>query len=451
MKKFILREQGGRWQHTAKVFAMSSLGVFFLAFAWSLIAGLLIQWVVLPALPGLHAGHGLMKGGDWIGFHRDAVERASLMQHQGWKVWELRPQGNAPIGIAAAVYVLAGISEPWVVLPINAAVFALAAVSLHGIFTSLAPGRLAFMATLPFVMFPSAAMIYGQIHKDVFSVAGTLVIAFVWVRFAQRVETSWRSVLGRVALTAVGCLLVWTVRGYLLQPLMAASLLTVLLLGIMTGRGRGALWWGGILLCLLVQAGYNQRPSVASVPSVPSASTASTAVPSGPFGPAGPSGPSYLERAVATLNAARVGFAGSAPHAGSNIDTEVRFGSLADVVSYVPRALQVGLLTPFPSMWVSDGVSPGSGAMRFISGMEMAVSYVLLIGVGLLLYGLKVNRPALLVAILMAMVLTLVLALVVGNVGTLYRMRYGSWQLLNGLGVLGWGLMLQARREAGRT
>lgn len=288
------------------------------------------------------------------------------------------------------------------------------------------------MATLPFVLFTSAAMIYGQIQKDVFSVAGALVIAFVWVRFARLAESGWRSVLGRVALIAVGCLMVWAVRTYLLQSLMVASLLTVLLLGIMTGRGRRAVWWGGLLLCLLVQAGYSK---VTSAPSAPTA----------------PSAPSYLERAVATLNAARVGFARSAPHAGTDIDMDVRFGSLAVVVSYVPRALQVGLLAPFPSMWVSDGVSPGSGVMRFISGMEMAVSYVLLIGVGLLLYGLKDDRPAILVAILMAMVMILVLALVVCDVGTLYRMRYGSWQLLNGLGVLGWGLMLQARQKAVRS
>ena len=111
MKKFISREHEGRWQHTAKVFAVSSSGVFLLVFAWSLIAGLFIQWAVLPALPGLHAGHGLMNGGDWIGFHRNAVELASLMQDQGWQVWKLRPQGNAPIGITAAAYFLAGISD----------------------------------------------------------------------------------------------------------------------------------------------------------------------------------------------------------------------------------------------------------------------------------------------------------------------------------------------------
>jgi hypothetical protein len=440
MNKLIVGKQGGHLANAIDEVALSSHRVFLLVFAWSLIAGLLIQWVVLPALPGLHAGHGLMKGGDPVWYHREAVRLASLMQ-QGWQVWELRPQGNAPIGITAAAYFLVGIREPWVVMPINAALFALAAVSLYGIFTSFASKSLAFMATLPFVLFPSAALIYGQIHKDVFSIAGTLLIVFVWVQFVQRVESGWRSVLGRVVLTALGCLLVWVVRPYLVQPLMAASVLSVLLLGIMTGRGRGVAWWVGILLCLLVQVGYNKY---ATAPTSPSA----RAAPSAPVAPSALAVPTYLERAVANLNAARIGLVVSDSLAGSNIDSDIRFDSLAAVVSYVPRAFQVALLAPFPAMWVSDGVSPGSGVMRFISGLEMAGSYVLLIGVGLLLYRLKVNRSALLVAIFMTLVLILVLGLVVGNVGTLYRMRYGSWQLLNGLGVVGWVLMLQARRES---
>ena len=452
MKKLMVGKQGGHFVKAIDVVALSSHRVFLLVFAWSLIAGLLIQWVVLPALPGLHAGHGLMKGGDPVWYHSEAVQLASLMQ-QGWQVWELRPQGNAPIGITAAAYFLVGIREPWVVMPINAALFALAAVSLYGIFTSFASKSLAFVATLPFVLFPSAALIYGQIHKDVFSIAGTLVIVFVWVRFVQRVESGWRSVLGRVVLTALGCLLVWVVRPYLVQPLMAASVLGVLLLGIMTGRGRGVAWWVGVLLCLLVQAGYTQQPSSSVVPTaVPVVRAAPTAGTAGTAGtartaPIKPSTPTYLDRVVSKIDSTRVGFVGSS-YAGSNIDTDVRFNSLADLVSYVPRALQVGLLAPFPAMWVGNGVYPGSGVMRFISGAEMAGSYVLLIGVGLLLYRLQVNRPALLVAILMTLVLILVLGLVVGNVGTLYRMRYGSWQLLNGLGVLGWGLMLQVRRES---
>lgn len=417
-----------------KVFATSPLGVFCLTFVWALLAGLFIQLLVLPAILGLHAGNGLMAGGDSVWFHREAVELAALMWHQGWQVWELRPQGNAPIGIAAAVYFLAGVSEPWVLLPVNATMFAFAAVSLFGIFNSLISERLAFMATLPFVLFPSAALIYSQIHKDVFSVAGILIIVLAWVRFARWEISDGRSFLSQIVFTALGGALVWMVRPYLLQPLVLASVLTMLLLVIRFGRGRGVTWWSGMLLCLLVQVGYSNISSVLSESSVPIASSAVDHE------------ASFIEINIAKLNAMRVGFATGAPNAGSNIDVDVYFHSLIDLVLYVPRALQVGVLAPFPPMWLSDGVSPGAGLMRFIAGVEMGVSYVLMVGVGLLWFGLKSNRPALMVSILMATVLILVMALVVCNVGTLYRMRYGGWQLLNGLGVLGWGVIFRARR-----
>lgn len=435
-------EQGKPWRCIGLSFVVSSHGVFFVSFLWALLAGSLLQWLVLPALPGLHAGDGLLKGGDWIWFHSEAVKLASLMNQDGWQVWELRPQGNAPIGISAGIYFLLGISKPWVVLPINAAVFAVAAVSLYAIFKSLAARRLAFFATLPFVFFPSAAMIYGQLHKDVFSIAGTLLITYVWVQFAQWAAPSWRKVFGLVLLAAVGCFLVWIVRSYLLQVLMLASLLTVFILAGMTSQRHGTTWWCGVLLCVLMQIGFSQIKTIsleANAPATSTSTSTSTAM---------PAESSFLARAVATLNAGRAGFATGAPLAGSNVDIEVRFGSLADIVMYVPRAFQLGLLAPFPSMWTSEGVTPGAGAMRVLSGLEMAVSYMLLVGVGFLLYFLKVNRPVFVVAVLISLVLLLVLALVVCNVGTLYRMRYGSWQLLNGLGVLGWGLMFQARHKS---
>ena len=230
MKKYLLILQSLNWQLATGKFVISPLGVFCLVFVGSLMAGLSIQWLVLPALPNLHAGHGLIAGGDWIWFNEQAVKLVELMRYQGWQAWELRPQGNAPIGIAAAVYFLVGISKPWVLLPLNAAMFALAAVFLYGIFTAFAPRNLAFMATLPFALFPSAAMIYSQIHKDVFSIAGTLIMVFVWVQFALPSRPSWFNVLKYFAYAVIGCLLVWVVRPYLLPILLVASLLAIVLL-----------------------------------------------------------------------------------------------------------------------------------------------------------------------------------------------------------------------------
>ena len=98
-------------------------------------------------------------------------------------------------------------------------------------------------------------------------------------------------------------------------------------------------------------------------------------------------------------------------------------------------------------MWGGQGVNKGGGTMRVLSGIEMMFTYVFLVGfLGLLAYG-KERWATLLVAAGMALALTLILTLVIPNVGTLYRMRYANWALLNGLGILGWGFWFQARSQ----
>ena len=432
MKANKYSEQLRGWQFIANQLHTTSCGVFCLVFIWVLIAGLFIQLVALPVLPNLHAGHGLMMGGDWVRFHTDAVKLVTLMHDHGWVTWELRPQGNAPIGIAAATYYFFGISEPWVLLPINALLFAGGSVFLHGIFKSISNSRLALIAILPFVLFPSAGMIYGQIHKDVFSITGALAVIYVWVQFSSYQKLNWQRLIAYVAIVALGGILIWIVRPYLLQPLIASSFLITLLLVMLVGKGRGTLWWVGVFFCFIVLISLSNLSTTSTTSTTFIESEASA-------------GATYIDRMVFRINAARVGFAKGYPDAGSNIDTNVRFSSLSDVVAYLPRALEIGLLAPFSSEWIASGVSVGSGFMRFVAGMEMMVSYALLIGMGVLLYIAKDKRPAVLLTILFAIVMIIFLSLVVCNIGTLYRMRFGNYQLLNGLGVLGWGLLWQKR------
>lgn len=85
--------------------------------------------------------------------------------------------------------------------------------------------------------------------------------------------------------------------------------------------------------------------------------------------------------------------------------------------------------------------------MRLISGVEMVLSYLMLIGISFLFILDPKHRVEYLIGLSLALMLILVLALVVCNVGTLYRMRYGYVQLLTGLGMIGWGLWWQHMRE----
>ncbi len=433
----------------------SAHGMFAVAFLYALSAGLLIQWILLPiVMPNLHAGHGLLMGADWVWFNQEATLLAERILHEGWATWELRPKGNAPIGIAAAVYALTGISEPWVLMPLNACLFAVGAVCLYTMFTVFAPRPLAFAAAMPFVLFPSAAMIYGQIHKDVWSIAGVLLISVVWVRFAAYSTSDWKALFNQVMLTLAGALLVWIVRPYMLKVVLATSMLAVFIVVVRAvlvrgdnDRGYTAQWWAGVALCLSLLAIFTNSPSVPSVPSVPSAKE---------LGERDPAAwhhtkwtPVVAEKLFFELAESRRGFSEGYPHAGSNVDQGAKLRAVVDVVRYVPRAFQVGIFSPFPSMWMAPGVSPGADWMRLLAGAETALAYLLLPGVILLFIRCR-DRRALCVVVLMLTAITvsaiIIMAIVVSNVGTLYRMRYGYWHVLLGLGVIGWGLWLQRWR-----
>ena len=422
----------------------SGRGIFVLVFFYSLSIGLLLQLVVLPfVIPELDAGHGLLKGGDWIGFHREAVQLAERIRHEGWAAWQLRPLGNAPIGIAAAVYALTGISEPWVLMPLNATMFAVSATCLYMVFAHLAPRQLAYVATMPYVFFPSAAMIYGQIHKDVWSIAGVSLVTLVWVRFAAHPVLEWKGSALQGMLALSGGLLIWLVRPYLVEVVLAASALTASVIAVRAVFVSGVdsrhslAWWVGMALSIALLVSFVWLPSGNQGNKISERTTNFVWYYTDLI-------PAAADETLSRLGESRRRFTEGYPLAGSNIDTEVQFHSAADVVRYIPRALAIGLFSPFPNLWGESGVSPGADHMRLLAGIETVFSYLVIPGV-LLLFIRRGSRGMTTVLLIQAVVPLIVLALIVSNVGTLYRMRYGYWQILIGLGTIGLGMWLLER------
>jgi len=179
----------------------SPMRLWFVIFAYAAAAGLLVQLVVLPRfLPGWHGGHGLLAGGDWLLFHQLATEVAARVHKQGWSAWSLRPEGQAPAGVAAIFYVLVA-PEPWSIIPLNAALHATAALILHSLLRLFVSPRRALLGTLPFVLYPSAMTWYTQLHKDGFFIAGMLLLVYGWALLASNraAGLAWRP------LTSAGC------------------------------------------------------------------------------------------------------------------------------------------------------------------------------------------------------------------------------------------------------
>lgn len=413
---------------------MNPRRIFGMVFLFVLIAGAALQWVVIPATPW-HAGYGLLSGGDWVSFHMDAVRLAHEIERAGWQSWQLRPEDQTPIGIAAAVYAATGIHEPWILLPLNGLLYGLAAAVLSGmVFALSGDRRSALWVVLPMLAFPSAAMIWGQIHKDVWMLPGSLLILSFWVGLGQT-ECAGHTATRLLARVLVGALLVWLVRPYASKVFLLASTVAAAILLIVRVREKSLqLSWLSMLFAgLIIQLMVIQLTD--STVDQPQMMTIQTGLAAGPSRLVLP----LIDDQIAKLVSTREGFRSGYPDAGSNIDTKVAFSSGDDILRYLPRALQISLFAPFPDMWIgTPAQSPGGGLMRLIAGVEMLVLYGALIGWFWLPWFSRHDRGVLLAVLGFSITAVLLYALVICNMGTLYRMRYPMMLVWIGLGLIGW-------------
>jgi len=152
-------------------------------------------------------------------------------------------------------------------------------------------------------------------------------------------------------------------------------------------------------------------------------------------------------RIVERLDAMRWGFRNVNRSAGSSIDITVRYYSLQDLILYLPRAIQVSFLSPFPHHWFSSGRETGKIG-RLISGAETIIFYFVLCGVIFVFVNdKKILRPLVPVLVFSTLIIVL-LGYVVPNVGALYRMRQGMFIPYYIVGVYGlymWVAVVKAK------
>ncbi len=453
--------------HAVKQQPLAFAGLAFVLYG--IVISIAVQFIVLPyLLPGLHAGHGLLIGGDFPGLHVIASRKAAEIAAQGWMAWELQPEEQSSSGFASLVYALTRISEPWSLIPVNATLHALGGVIIMQLARLLGASALAaFFAAALYVFFPASLQWVTQIQKDSTYFAGMLAVLLGMImltRSASR-EVRFTRLLCSAGIIAVGLLLVALARLYGMELLAVCSFLLILL--ILPSLGKR--WIAGeiasarmifvlIALCAVpVVAKFapkderipadlslaNKKPPIAlaffkdqSLLDSASASYKSENAQSiTAMWLRTELLPELLERIFFRIAKARYGWQGANYQtAGSMIDREVNFWNSLDLIAYFPRALQIGLLAPFPEHWLMNGVSPGGTAMRRVTGVEMLLLYpILLIGlpVAAWKWGRKLEFWMVLVFCLPLIVLY---AYTVPNLGSLYRLRYGFLMTLAAVG-----------------
>lgn len=420
------------------------------AIAQVVILTLLVQLLILPHLaPQLHAGAGMLLGHDGYYFHSLALNLSQRIEAEGWTAWELRPR-NVPVsGLAAFLYVLIAPS-PLVFLPFNALSFGYSTYLIQRLTRQLTTSPQAVpLAGLCFILIPSSAIWYTQMHREVFFLPAVLLYLLLLLRLGEKNPPVMRIFAGSLfAFT-----LIWVMRPYFLPILTLATAV-------------GLIWpiarcWGdrprayrvlSVSLALLLTLVLFPTKPVLNFQNITSPSAPSEAV-ALPINKASDPKSSPLEKVkdkittkVLSIDHSRQHLLDQIGEAGSHIDEEVRFASLMDLLAYTPRALQIGYLAPFPTHSIAEGHSPGGTLFRRIVGLEMIFAYLGLIGFLILLRRRKSLWQTLSVLGFASMVI-LIYALAVPNIGSLYRYRFSVYISLVIPGFCYLYILWQARRR----
>lgn len=206
-------------------------------------------------------------------------------------------------------------------------------------------------------------------------------------------------------------------------------------------------WFMLAILCLLLFQGWLAKYHASDLAELPTERVETTVFSKDGVGAAGvgatsapPSNqlwvrtqwmPEAFERKFYQLSVAR---RGAISNGGNTlIDANVQFNSAKDFLMYLPRALQVGLLSPLPEFWGGKGSTPAMALARKVVGVVTGVFYICLIG---LLAGLFFFRRSLGFWIVLVFCLfgILVYAFTYPNVGALMRFRYGFYMPLISFG-----------------
>jgi len=444
-------------------------------FTYTGLMALIIQFIVLPYIfPSWHAGNGLLKGLDCTWFHEVAVKLAQKIHAQGWSAWELRPLGQAQVGIAGAIYAIS-VPKLWTTIPLNAALHATAALVLFKILLIFIPRwRIAILFVLPFLMYPTASTWYSQNHKDGYSIAGAFLFVYGWLLFA-RLDTwqrSWRQPCKSILLIISGVALCRIVRPYQVDLLQGAGILLALF---MTGtymvwvKKHHLPWHRASLSTLLVwtivcamnpwiypeitvfidnrvksrieSMKIDRKLKTSDIELKTSdreLKTSDRELKTGRGEVKMKTRPliEFIKNKLIGLIEYRAIYFQAYPHAKSNLDPLVRLRGIRDLLFYTPRAAQIAFLSPFPSMWLEQGSSEQTTLMRRIAAFEMIIVYISLLGIPLAILCFY-RRSEFWVILIFCSSIMLVYGLLIPNAGTLYRNRYGFIMMLVAIGLMG--------------
>ena len=452
------------------------LPLFLAFYFYSLLAGIAFQKLLPKLLPGMVVA-GTTLTTDSAYFHQIAVNLANEINTNGWHIWSPFPNEYTSFNVAilGAIYALLG-ANSLLAVPLNALFHALSGVLLYLIAKELSTnnknGKIAGLVTsIVFIVFPSALNWYGQIHKDGFAIFGIFSYAYILIiSIKYYKEISYTKAIQYSTYMFFALFFIGIIRPYYLKPILIFSAILIALSAwrtlIKSDQAKKLLFFSALAIFSVIansklvviigateaQLGetYATSETLAFEARKPRIEGKSGFCSRDVNKTLGDICQTYraledqaylyysmvdekLENNAKILAETRfkLNEYSKSVKANSAIDVDVNFYNLSDVILYIPRALQISIFAPFPDTWF-DGVSP----TRLIASIEMAVIYIALLGIVFLFTSNPRTESILL--FIFSLTFLVIYGLTIGNIGTLYRVRYSFEFILVLLGFVGW-------------
>jgi hypothetical protein len=377
---------------------------------------------------------------DSYSYQTDIDLLAGTLTHSGPRAWL-----TAPSEIHSKLYSLSfALLRPVLgktilaVEPLNLLYYLAILILTFSLTKRLADQRAALLAAALVAVWPSFLLHTTQFLRDPLFIVAILTLVLMLTDLLT-ITYSLRKGLGVAAIGALAALTLWLVRSEMWLVVRVIVFVGLALFAIRILRERRLLA-GNLAGIVLLFA-----TTIATTVALPPAQTISP-VPGPPVAPVAPQKGEDVSL-WAQIAKRRHGFiATGVGQSGSTVDPDVEFSGRADIIKYVPRAVEIGYLAPFPKMWFTRGYNVQLIG-RLVAAAEMVVLYIVEILAVIALWQ-KRRQLTVWLLILSGAACVTALGLVVVNVGTLYRMRYAFFILLIILAATVVGRFLKLPRPA---
>jgi len=283
--------------------------------------------------------------------------------------------------------------------------------------------RAAFLSAAIVALWPSFFMHTTQLIRDPLAILCFLALLLA-LTLNLTLEFAWKPALAVGAGGVASVTVFWLTRGNMWNAVLVALALALLMLALRMVRERKFMAGNAIVLLMVVIAAL-------FVPSrLESTTLGGVRPPVTPLAIPSASQPAPREGVWAgALNQIRHRRAGFSTYTARESDMHggVYFESTRDIVEFIPSAVVIGFMSPFPRMWFQSGTYGSAG--RLLSAAETVVMYFLYLVVGVCLWRER-RRLAMWLVFLTATAAIVGMGLVVVNAGALYRLRYVFWIML---------------------